>query len=87
MPKLLKYKLELREGGKISHYKGDELEAIFETMIPILGKVKSKSVLKVSTKDKTSEIVLYPRFLKRLAVNKITRQIIKKRLSMALGTW
>ena len=87
MAKLSKYKLELSEEGKLSFYKGNDLEDIFETMVPILGKVKSKSVLKVSTKDKTSEIVLYPRFLKRLAVNKITRQIIKKRLSMALGTW
>ena len=87
MAKLSKYKLELSEEGKLSFYKGNDLEDIFETMVPILGKVKSKSVLKVSTKDKTSEIVLYPRFLKRLIVNKITRQILKKRLSMALGTW
>lgn len=82
----MKYNLELNEyGGKLSKFKGTDLEQIFELMLPVIQKVKAKSVLKVVTKDKNAEIILYPRFLKRLAINRITRQLLKKRLTMVLG--
>ena len=77
------YNLNLKFDGK--HYK-----ASGETVLDGLNKllkhdlITAKGVLTIKRGKKKFEIVMYPRLVRRLMVNKVSRQLFDKRVSVVL---
>lgn len=63
-------------------FTGETIYLCLEQFQPLL--LKGKCIISVESDGKKSEIVMYPRFLRKLMVNPIFREITAKRLTLGL---
>lgn len=68
--------------GELLTFEADSVEDCLEGLIPKL--IKSKGVLTIRKADKEFSLILYPFQIRRFSVNKIYRQILGKRFTLAL---
>ena len=79
-------KLELENEGKVRKYKGKTVADIFGAFEKDLFKLKAKSVLRFQVEDgRIKEYPLFPRKIKQLLTNKLSRILYAKRLSLLMG--
>jgi hypothetical protein len=76
------YLLSLSVADHTYKGEGDTILEALEQIKPTV--IKGKAVFNLTFGDLSSELVMYPLVLKRLFVNKISREIFQKRMGAAL---
>lgn len=76
------FKVSLNLGGEVLEAKGETISEALGKMEPRV--IKTKAIITVEVGDKKAELMLMPRFMRKLLVNPLSRLMLEKRFAYAL---